>query len=60
MLHLGLFIVLNRFLHGFASGNMEGYLRISSKCKLATVGEERTAKSGSGEADISGSSRTGI
>eukprot|EP00268_Persea_americana_P055708 TRINITY_DN6499_c0_g2_i3.p1 TRINITY_DN6499_c0_g2~~TRINITY_DN6499_c0_g2_i3.p1 ORF type:complete len:202 (+),score=29.13 TRINITY_DN6499_c0_g2_i3:278-883(+) len=46
--------------HCVVKGNMEGYLRISSKCKLGTVGEERTAKSGSGEADISGSSRTGI
>eukprot|EP00268_Persea_americana_P055707 TRINITY_DN6499_c0_g2_i2.p1 TRINITY_DN6499_c0_g2~~TRINITY_DN6499_c0_g2_i2.p1 ORF type:complete len:259 (+),score=42.03 TRINITY_DN6499_c0_g2_i2:278-1054(+) len=45
--------------HCVVKGNMEGYLRISSKCKLGTVGEERTAKSGSGEADISGSSRTG-
>lgn len=42
------------------NGNMEGYLRIASKLKLGTLGDEYAAKSrDTVEKDVAGSSKTG-
>lgn len=41
-------------------GNMEGYLRIASKLKLGTLGDEYAAKSrDTVDKDVAGSSKTG-